>query len=85
MCPRSAPASKSSGPRAINLLQHGWEQDLDPVVFPVDRCSQGLIAKSPVIMHHVAAERYDLHVRASFSQHLWTFLVDAATEELSLG
>ena len=72
-----------SGPRAIPLLQYGWDQDLDPAVFPAERCSQGLIAKSPVILHHVTAGRYDLHVRASFSQHLWAFLVDATTEELS--
>jgi sarcosine oxidase subunit gamma len=72
-----------SGPRAVALLQYGWEQDLDPGVFPAGRCSQGLIAKSPVILHHAAPGRYDVHVRASFSRHLWAFLVDAATEELA--
>lgn len=72
-----------SGPRAVALLQHGWEQDLDPAAFPAGRCSQGLIAKSPVILHHAHPGTYDLHVRASFSAHLWAFLVDAASEELA--
>ena len=72
-----------SGPHARHVLEHGWEQDLDPNIFPVGRCSQGLIARAPLILHHAAPHLYHLHVRASFAPHLWHFLTDAALEYLS--
>ena len=68
------------GPHTRNVLAHLWEQDLREKNFPVGRVSQGLMAQSPVIVHHVAPQRYRVLVRSSFAVHVWKILVDAATE-----
>jgi len=44
--------------------------------------SQGLMAKAPVILFHLAQGRYRLMVRSSFAVHLSQVLVDAAAEWL---
>lgn len=68
------------GPKVRDVLAHLWEQDLREKSFPVGSVSQGLMAKAPVIVSHVAPFRYRVMVRSSFALHLWTALVDAAEE-----
>ena len=68
------------GPNARDLLAHLWEQDLRDKSFPVASVSQGLMAKAPVIVCHIAPLRYRIMVRSSFALHLWKALADAATE-----
>ena len=68
------------GPNAREVLAHLWEQDLREKSFPVGSASQGLMAKAPVIVCHVAPFRYRVMVRSSFALHLWKALVDAAEE-----
>jgi sarcosine oxidase, subunit gamma len=70
------------GPNARKVLAHLWEQDLREKSFPVGSVSQGLMAKAPVIVFHIAAFRYRVMVRSSFALHLWKALVDAAEEWL---
>lgn len=72
-----------SGPFAKLVLQHAWEQDLDDVSFPIEACSQGLMARCPTIIHRTDTNSYRLYVRSSFAQHLSKFLIDAATEYLN--
>lgn len=72
-----------SGPWAKSVLQHAWEQDLDEIAFPVGACSQGLMARCPIIIHKTASKTYQLYVRSSFAVHLYKFLVDASTEYLN--
>jgi sarcosine oxidase, subunit gamma len=62
------------------VLAHLWEQDLREKSFPVGSVSQGLMAKAPVIVWHMAPLRYRVMVRSSFALHLWKALVDAAAE-----
>ena len=71
-----------SGPRAREVLGHVWEQDLRESHFPVGSCSQGLMAKAPVIVWHCCADCFVILVRASFARHLWSALTDAAVEYL---
>lgn len=71
-----------SGPHAGDVLAHYWEQDLRVSHFTVGSCSQGILAKAPVILWHVAEDNYVVFVRASFAQHLWTALTDATVEYL---
>ena len=40
------------GPNAKDVLAHYWEQDLRDEHFPIDACSQGVLAKAPLIMWH---------------------------------
>lgn len=68
------------GPMVRALLAHLWEQDLREKTFPVGSVSQGLMAKAPVIVSHMAQFRYRVMVRSSFAVHLWKALVDAAAE-----
>jgi sarcosine oxidase, subunit gamma len=68
------------GARAREVLAHLWEQDLRDKTFPVGSVSQGLMAKAPVIVCHIAPFRYHVMVRSSFALHLWKALVDAAEE-----
>ena len=68
------------GPKAREVLAHLWDQDLREKSFPVASVSQGLMAKAPVIVYHVAPFRYRVMVRSSFALHLWKAIVDAAQE-----
>ncbi|HLK29516.1 MAG TPA: sarcosine oxidase subunit gamma family protein [Puia sp.] len=68
------------GPNAREVLAHLWEQDLREKNFPVASVSQGLMAKAPVIVWHIATSRYRVMVRSSFAVHLWKALTDAAEE-----
>ena len=68
------------GPEAREVLAHLWDQDLREKSFPVASVSQGLMAKAPVIVCHMAPLRYRVMVRSSFALHLWKALVDAAEE-----
>jgi sarcosine oxidase subunit gamma len=68
------------GPNAREVLAHLWEQDLREKSFPIASVSQGLMAKAPVIVFHIAPFRYRVMVRSSFALHLWRALVDAAEE-----
>ena len=68
------------GPRVRELLAHLWEQDLRDKSFSVGSVSQGLMAKAPVIVWHLAPLRFRVMVRSSFALHLWKALEDAAVE-----
>src|SRR5882762_2914964 len=68
------------GPKVRDVLAHLWDQDLREKSFPVASVSQGLMAKAPVIVWHIAPFRYRVMVRSSFALHLWKALVDAAEE-----
>jgi sarcosine oxidase subunit gamma len=68
------------GPNAREVLAHLWEQDLREKTFPVGSVSQGLMAKAPVIVWHMAKFQYRVMVRSSFALHLWKALEDAAEE-----
>jgi sarcosine oxidase, subunit gamma len=68
------------GPNAREVLAHLWDQDLREKAFPVASVSQGLMAKSPVIVWHIAPFRYRVMVQCSFALHLWKALVDGAEE-----
>lgn len=70
------------GPSAKDVLEHYWEQDLRIEHFPIDACSQGVLAKAPLIMWHCCENCYLLFPRASFAKHLWTALTDASVEYL---
>lgn len=70
------------GPKVCKVLAHLWDQDLRDKSFPVASVSQGLMAKAPVIIFHIAPSRYRLMVRSSFALHLWKALADAAEEYL---
>ena len=68
------------GPNVREVLAHLWEQDLREKNFPVAGVSQGLMAKAPVIVCHIAPNRFHVMVRSSFALHVWNALADASEE-----
>lgn len=64
------------GFKVREVLGHLWEQDLREKNFPVASVSQGLMAKAPVIVCHMAPLYYRIMVRSSFALHLWKALAD---------
>jgi sarcosine oxidase subunit gamma len=70
------------GPNSREVLEHVWEQDLRAKNFGIDKCSQGIMFRSPVIMWYCCTDCYILLARSSFAQHLWTVLTDATVEYL---
>lgn len=68
------------GTKVREVLAHLWDQDLREKSFPIASVSQGLMAKAPVIVCHIAPFRYRVMVRSSFALHLWKALVEAAEE-----
>ena len=68
------------GPNVREVLAQLWEQDLREKSFPAGSVSQGLIAKAPVIVCHMAPLRYRVMVRSSFAVHVWKVIVDAGEE-----
>lgn len=70
------------GPNAKSVLEHVWEQDLRDKNFGIDKCSQGIMFRSPVILWHCCDNCYIVLARSSFAEHLWAVLVDATVEYL---
>lgn len=72
-----------SGKFAKEVLEHGWELNLDQDIFKAGMCAQSVIARSPAILYHGPVNTYHLSVRSSFAQHLWNFLTDASVEYIN--
>ena len=70
------------GPNSREVLEHVWEHDLRPQRFGIDKCAQGIMFRTPVIMWYCCTDCYILLVRSSFAEHLWTVLTDATVEYL---
>jgi sarcosine oxidase subunit gamma len=68
------------GPMVNEVLSHLWDQDLRDKSFPAGSVSQGLLAKSPVIVFREAPLTFRVMVRSSFAVNVWEALVDAAEE-----
>lgn len=69
------------GSAVRELLAKGCPLDLHPSAFGVDRCAQSHLAKAPILIRQ-ADERpaFEVIVRRSFADYLWTWLEDAASE-----
>jgi len=69
------------GDAARELLAKGCPLDLHSRVFGIDRCAQSHLAKAPILIRQVdAAPSFEIVVRRSFADYLWTWLEDAASE-----
>lgn len=69
------------GPRARDVLMKGCSLDLHPRAFRPGHCAQTLLARAGMILRQVDdGPSYDLNVRRSFAEYVWTWLEDAAAE-----
>lgn len=70
-----------AGAAARDVLQKGCSLDLHPRSFGPGRCAQTALARAPVILEPRSEEpAYRLFIRASFSEYLAEWLLDAAAE-----
>jgi sarcosine oxidase, subunit gamma len=73
-----------AGPLATAVLAHGCALDLHPRAFGPGSCTQTMLAKAQVVLHQTGPEpTYRLLVRASFTDYLVRWLLDAMTEYVS--
>jgi sarcosine oxidase, subunit gamma len=69
------------GDPARDVLAKGCPLDLHPRAFDVGRCAQSHLAKAPILIRQVDREpSFEIVIRRSFADYLWTWLEDAARE-----
>lgn len=66
------------GAKAADTLNSGCPQDLSLSAFPVGAASRTLLGKSEVILYRTGEAAFRVECWRSFSDYVWTFLVDAA-------
>lgn len=66
------------GAAARDVLSRGIALDLHPGAFPCDACALTGLQDTPVLLHRVAAERYELYVLRTYAGWIWEWLTDAA-------
>ena len=69
-----------SGRHARDVLAKGCTLDLHPRAFRPGDVAQTLLAKAQITLNQIAASEYEIYVRRSFAEYLWTWLEDAAAE-----
>lgn len=69
------------GPKARDALAKGCPLDLHPRAFASGQSAQSRIAKADAIIHQLDdTPSFDLFVRRSFAEYLWSWLTDAGGE-----
>ena len=66
------------GPGARQVLGTGIAIDLNPLLFPVGAVALTGAHHTPVVLHRVGAERYELYVLRTFAVWIWDWLSDAS-------
>ena len=69
-----------AGAHARHTLAKGCPVDMHPRVFGPGQCAQTILARADMTMHQTADDAYDIIVRRSFAEYVWTWLEDAARE-----
>jgi sarcosine oxidase, subunit gamma len=70
-----------AGGRARDVIAQGCSLDLHPRVFEAGRCAQTRLAKAGIVIAQTdAMPTFELIVRRSFADYLWSWLTDAAAE-----
>jgi sarcosine oxidase subunit gamma len=66
------------GPAARELLAKGIPLDFEAGVFKVGQFALTGLHHTPVLVHRVAADRYELYEMRTFAHAIWEWLTDAA-------
>ena len=69
-----------SGKDAENVLNAGCPRDLAISAFPVGYCSRTIFGKIEIVLWRQDNETFHIEVWRSFSDYLWTYLLDAAKD-----
>jgi len=69
------------GSRVRDVLAKGCSIDLHPRAFSIGQCAQSHLAKAPVLIGQIENQPYfEIIVRRSFADYLWSWLTTAAAE-----
>lgn len=66
------------GASAREVLSQGIALDLHPEVFPVDACALTELQQTPVLLHRIGQDRYELYALRTYAVWIWEWLTDAA-------
>lgn len=66
------------GPAARQVLATGVAIDLNPIVFPVGAVALTGAHHTPIVLHRVTTERYELYTLRTFAVWIWDWLTDAS-------
>jgi sarcosine oxidase subunit gamma len=69
------------GSRVRDVLAKGCPIDFHPRVFGIGQCAQSHLGKAPILIGQIEEQPYfELIVRRSFAEYVWTWLETAAEE-----
>ena len=68
------------GNRAADLLRKGVPLDFHPEVFKPGQAALTGLHHTPVLIHRIRADRFELYAMRSFALSVWEWLTDAALE-----
>jgi sarcosine oxidase subunit gamma len=68
------------GASARDVLRKGIPLDFDPDVFRIDQAALTGLHHTPILIHRVGADRYELYAMRSFALSVWEWLTDATRE-----
>ena len=66
------------GAKAVDVLNSGCPQDLSSAAFPVGACSRTILGKSEIVLYRTGEHAFRVECWRSFSDYVWSFLMDAA-------
>ncbi|AYH43956.1 sarcosine oxidase subunit gamma family protein [Azoarcus sp. DN11] len=69
-----------TGPKVRELLMKCTPYDVHPRAFPVGKGVSSVFAKSSAVIRRVDEERWELVIRRSFADYLYSWILDAAEE-----
>ncbi len=69
-----------SGKGVENVINAGCPRDLSLAAFPVGCCSRTIFGKIEIVLWRQDSETFHIEVWRSFSDYLWTYLLDAAKD-----
>ncbi len=69
-----------SGKAAEDVLNSGCPRDLSLDAFPPGFCSRTLFGKIEIILWRLSENSFHIEVWRSYSEYLWTFLLDASKD-----
>ncbi len=66
------------GEKAADVLSRACPLDLHERVFKAGDCAQTVFAHASVLLHKLDGQSYDVQVRWTYAQYLWTYFSEAA-------
>lgn len=77
---------RMTGDKALEVLSKGTPFDVHPTVFNPGACAQTFYGHATILLHCVdRGPTFDIQVRWSFAEYLWSYFIDGAKEYEGVG